>query len=90
MRSARGRIQYVEDAMKVRFFVATVAMGCVVSACAGMDARTHPERDLSAGPDADYGKIIAVDRWAQRKGAGLVWVNYPKLPARELQGKGGG
>lgn len=74
--------------MKARFFVATIAMGCVVSACAGPATRAHPERDLSLGPDADYGKILAVDQWALRKGANMVWVHYPKRPARERQARG--
>ena len=30
----------------------------------------------------DYGKVIAVNQWAERKGALVVWVNYPTRPVR--------
>lgn len=30
------------------------------------------------GSDVDIGKVIAVNQWAETKGATVVWVNYPR------------
>lgn len=51
------------------------ASGVVLSACAGgsgvarVDASAH---------EFDQGKMIAVDQWARRVGAKVVWINPPQ------------
>lgn len=59
----------------------TAVVLCVaVSACAGTGgasgvAKSNPDADV------DVGKVIAVNDWALRRHASVVWVNYPKKPA---------
>jgi hypothetical protein len=38
-------------------------------------------RGSSIDRDVDYGKVVAVNEWALRRHATVVWVNYPKKPA---------
>ncbi|HEU4665445.1 MAG TPA: hypothetical protein VFS55_15555 [Dokdonella sp.] len=65
----------------------SLAIGLVVllalglSACAGSDGRNGVARRSYDG-DIDYGKVIAVNQWALRRHATVMWVNYPTRPAR--------
>jgi hypothetical protein len=38
--------------------------------------------------DIDLGKVIAVNEWAVRRHASVVWVNYPKKPVRQRNDEG--
>jgi hypothetical protein len=66
--------------MKAFAIGAAVVMCLGVSACAGVATRSPAARGGPLGADVDYGKVIAVNEWAQRRGATLMWVHYPKLP----------
>jgi hypothetical protein len=44
-----------------------------VSACAG----TGNTRGTAAGNNIDYGKVLAVNQWATRRHATVVWIQYP-------------
>jgi len=65
----------------------TLAMGtaivlCLaVSACAGTGGSNSMVRGSSMDGDIDYGKVLAVNEWAERRRATVVWVNYPKKSA---------
>jgi hypothetical protein len=39
--------------------------------------------------DVDYGKVIAVNDWAVKRHATVVWVNYPKKSAVRLKDENG-
>jgi hypothetical protein len=45
-----------------------------VSACAGTAGNT---RGTAAGNNIDYGKVLAVNQWAMRRHATVVWLQYP-------------
>lgn len=45
-----------------------------VSACAGTAGST---RGNAAGNNIDYGKVLAVNQWAARRHATVVWIQYP-------------
>ena len=38
--------------------------------------------------DIDYGKVIAVNQWALRRHATVMWVNYPTRPERLARNDG--
>jgi len=60
----------------ILFFVA--GMSLVLDGCASMgDAQR-----ANAGYDSnvDMGKVVAVNQWAETKGAKVVWINYPQKP----------
>jgi hypothetical protein len=42
-----------------------------VSACAGTAGNT---RNNAAGNDIDYGTVLAVNQWAARRHATVVWI----------------
>lgn len=46
-----------------------------VSACAGTTGNTR--NNNAAGTDIDYGKVLAVNQWAARRHATVVWIQYP-------------
>lgn len=54
-----------------------IVMCLAVSACAGTGTRNDMVRG-SMDNDVDYGKVLAVNEWAERRRATVVWVNYPK------------
>jgi hypothetical protein len=66
--------------MKVLAISATCVICLGLSACAGSAGRNGMTRS-GPGPlseeNIDYGKVVAVNRWALRRGATVVWVNYP-------------
>jgi len=59
--------------------IGIAAIGLLLGGCAGTETRYHPYSWYSSD-DVDLGKVAAVNDWAQRKGATVVWVNYPPKP----------
>jgi len=58
-----------------------IVLCLAVSACAGAGGTKNGSKISSMDADVDYGKVIAVNDWAVRRHASVVWVNYPKKPA---------
>ena len=56
--------------------IALAGMFLVLGGCASTGGSRMTNSQY--GPDVDVGKIIAVNQWAQTKGATVVWVNYPQ------------
>jgi hypothetical protein len=70
-----------EDTMKTPTAAAATVLFLALSGCAttpGPNGFTRSRMDQ----DIDLGKVIAVNEWAVRRHASVVWVNYPKKPAR--------
>ncbi|MEP6938190.1 MAG: hypothetical protein ABI846_00375 [Rudaea sp.] len=63
--------------MKKLMGVAAIAI--LLGGCAGTQTRFNPYSWYSS-EDVDLGKIAAVNDWAQRKGATVMWINYPAKP----------
>ena len=55
-----------------------LATGLLLSACAG---GSRFAREGAPVHELDQGKMIAVDQWARRVGATVVWVNPPRRSA---------
>ena len=55
-----------------------VVLCLAVSACAGTSGSNGVARMSGEDKDVDMGKVIAVNDWAVRRHATVVWVNYPK------------
>lgn len=64
-------------------FGAAVVLSLGLSACAGADTRSGRSGDAAPAAGVDYGKVVAVNQWAQRRGATLRWVHYPTVPPRD-------
>lgn len=63
--------------MKILFSTALVAISLALCACATGTS------NLRGGPHdqvLDVGKIVAVNQWAQTKGATVLWIHYPTRP----------
>jgi hypothetical protein len=56
-------------------FLTATAVLLMLGACASPASR----RDTATATDA--GKVVAVDQWAKRKHATVVWVHYPQAAA---------
>jgi len=56
-----------------------------VSACAGTAGNT---RNNAAGNDIDYGKVLAVNQWAARRHATVVWIQYPAVRREKAHNDG--
>jgi hypothetical protein len=57
-------------------FAAGVSLA--LGGCASMGGAQHA--DYQYGSDVDMGKVVAVNQWAETKGAKVVWINYPQKP----------
>jgi hypothetical protein len=64
-----------------------IVLCLAVSACAGTGGASGIAKRSNPDADVDVGKVIAVNDWALRRHASVVWVNYPKKPAH-LKGDG--
>lgn len=54
------------------------AVVCVgLSACAANPQRVPVDREQMQNSDVDWGAVIAVNQWAERRGATLRWIHYP-------------
>jgi hypothetical protein len=60
---------------------AAIVLCLAVSGCAGTAGPNGFARDSSMDNDIDYGKVIAVNEWAERRRATVMWINYPKKSA---------
>jgi hypothetical protein len=56
-------------------FVAATAVLLMLGACVSPASR----RDSATAVDG--GKVVAVDQWAKRKHATVMWVHYPQAAA---------
>lgn len=61
--------------MKTLAFGMLVAASFVLSACAGGSGLARGD---AAAHGLDQGKMIAVNQWARRTGATVVWINPPQ------------
>ena len=68
--------------MKVLAVSAAVAVCLGLSACAGSMGRNGISRGEPLGREIDVGKMAAVNQWAERKGATVLWVHFPVRPSR--------
>jgi len=68
--------------MKTLVTGAVIVLCLAVSACAGTGGRNGFAKGTSLDDDIDYAKVIAVNEWATRRQATVVWLNYPKKPVR--------
>ncbi len=57
-----------------------------LSACAGLVGPNGSTRPVHLGGEIDYGKVIAVNQWAERRGATVLWINYPVVRDRKNDG----
>lgn len=62
--------------MKRSILVALAGTFLVLGGCASMGGSRMTNSQY--GPDVDVGKVMAVNQWAQTKGATVVWINYPQ------------
>ena len=66
--------------MKPLVVGAAVVVCLGLSACAGSMGRNGISRSEPLRFEIDAGKVAAVNQWAERKGATVIWINYPVLP----------
>jgi starvation-inducible outer membrane lipoprotein len=57
--------------------LATAAVCLGLSACAASPQRVAVEREQMQNSDVDWGAVVAVNQWAERRGATLRWIHYP-------------
>ena len=57
-----------------------------ISGCAGTAGPNGMARESKMDSDIDYGKVISVNEWAVNRHATVVWVNYPRVRAKENVG----
>lgn len=69
--------------MKTLAFGLLVAASFGLSACAGSSGLARGD---AAAHGLDQGKMIAVNQWAQRVGATVVWVNPPQRRPGSAEG----
>jgi hypothetical protein len=61
--------------------VAATAVLLMLGACASPASRSD-----TAMTAVDAGKVVAVDQWAKRKHATVMWVHYPQTAATASSG----
>lgn len=58
--------------------ILAASLACAgLSACAANPQRVARERSQMQSSDVDWGAVIAVNQWAERRGATLRWIHYP-------------
>lgn len=62
--------------MKSLAISAAVVICLGISACAGTAGRQGVTRNEPLSK-VDYGKVLTVNQWAVKRGATVVWINYP-------------
>ena len=79
---ARRRIRKdAEGTMRTLAMGAAIVLCLAASGCAGTAGPNGFARGSSMDSDIDYGKVLAVNEWAERRRATVVWINYPKKSA---------
>ena len=63
---------------RIRSFLAAAGVLFALGAC----TTTAPRHDTAAAR-VDAGKVVAVDQWAERKHATVLWVHYPQAANRD-------
>jgi hypothetical protein len=76
-RRARAFRAFHGTSMSTHRILLVLALGLSLGACASAGGN----RLQGSSTVADAGKVAAVDRWAQRRGATVVWLNYPTRTA---------
>lgn len=67
-----------------------VVLCLAVSACAGTSGPNGMARGMSSmDAQVDYGKVLAVNEWAVKRHATVMWINYPKKSAVRLKDENG-
>lgn len=74
--------------MKTLTASAAIAICLGLTACAGGTGPNGLSRSEPVDRDVDYVKVAAVTQWAQQRGATVVWLNYPVVPARAKPDQG--
>ena len=67
---------------------AAIVLCLAVSACAGTGGSNGMARESPMDSDVDVGKVVAVNDWAVKRHATVVWVNYPKKSAHPKDDSG--
>lgn len=60
----------------ILLFVAGTSL--VLGGCASIGGAQHANNPF--GSEVDVGKVVAVNQWAETKGARVMWINYPQKP----------
>ncbi|MBS0581724.1 MAG: hypothetical protein JSS42_01320 [Proteobacteria bacterium] len=63
--------------MKRSIFLAA-GMSLALAGCAATGGARHANDGY--GSDVDMGKVVAVNQWAETKGARIMWINLPQKP----------
>lgn len=69
---------------------AAIVLGLGISGCAGTAGPNGIAGASRMDSDIDYGKVISVNEWAVNRHATVVWVNYPRVRAKDNSGNTGG
>jgi hypothetical protein len=67
--------------MKMLAVGAALVVCLGLSACAGTANNARLVHEPSMYDNVDYGKIVTVNQWALKRGATVVWINYPRVNA---------
>jgi len=67
--------------MRTLAMSAAIVLCLAVSGCAGTAGPNGMVRGSTMDNDIDVGKVLAVNEWAERRRATVVWINYPKKSA---------
>lgn len=70
----------------MRKLLGVAAGALVLAGCATERAAYHPDGWYS-DHDVDIGKVTAVNKWAEQKGARVMWINYPQKPKPDTVGE---
>jgi len=66
--------------MKRSILLFVAGMSLALGGCASMGGAQHANNGFDSGSDIDMGKVVAVNQWAETKGARVMWINYPQKP----------
>ncbi len=70
--------------MKARITaLAAIVLGFGISGCAGTAGPNGLARESKMDSDIDYVKVISVNEWAVNRHATVMWVNYPRVRAKD-------
>jgi hypothetical protein len=81
------RSENAEGTMRMLAMGVAIVLCLAVSACAGTGG-SNGAGITKSDSEIDVGKVIAVNEWALRRHATVMWVNYPKK-ARESKDTSG-
>ena len=64
--------------MKRSILLFVAGMSLALGGCASMGGAQHANNGFDS--DIDMGKVVAVNKWAETKGARVMWINLPQKP----------